>query len=191
MGVLSQTLARLVSSNTPDAAQKLNQAEQYGKQAIAIAPTLKKPDGMTDQMFATVENESLAMAYSGLGLVSVRRGKYADAIPQLANKPSNWIPKKTLPICTCWALRTRIPRILPKLRPPFPNVLKPLGAFRRPARPTQRRQRSAPRPSPLLLTDSPGRWLRFFSRTSHAATPAVMPTLTYRCNSNPCLCLPD
>ena len=38
---------------------------------------------LTDEQFASAKNVTLAMAHSGLGLVYVRRGKYADAIPEL------------------------------------------------------------------------------------------------------------
>jgi len=38
---------------------------------------------MTDEVFASAKNQTLAMAHSGLGLVDWRRGKYADAIPEL------------------------------------------------------------------------------------------------------------
>jgi tetratricopeptide (TPR) repeat protein len=83
MGVLSQSMARVVTPETPDATQKLDQAEKYGKQVLTVTPTLKKPDGLTDEAFSTSKNEALALAYSGLGLVYVRRAKYNDAIPDL------------------------------------------------------------------------------------------------------------
>jgi tetratricopeptide (TPR) repeat protein len=83
MGVLSQTMARAVNPSNPDAQQKLDQAEKYGKNALAVAPTLVKPVGVSDQAFLTAKNEAMAMAHSGLGLVDVRRGKFADAIPDL------------------------------------------------------------------------------------------------------------
>jgi tetratricopeptide (TPR) repeat protein len=38
---------------------------------------------MADQNFVVAKNETLSMAHSGLGLVYFRRGKYADAIPEL------------------------------------------------------------------------------------------------------------
>jgi len=63
--------------------QTLAKAEQYSKQAMEVAPTLTKPEGMTDETFASAKNQALAMAHSGLGLVYVRRGKNAEAIPEL------------------------------------------------------------------------------------------------------------
>jgi tetratricopeptide (TPR) repeat protein len=83
MGVLSQTMARSVNPGTPDATQKLAQAENYGKNVLTVAPTLTKPVGVSDEAFLTAKNEALVMAYSGLGLVDVRRGNFAEAIPDL------------------------------------------------------------------------------------------------------------
>jgi len=83
MAVLSQSLARLYKSSDPDASAKLAKAEQYGKKAVELMPTLKKPDAASDQEFQVYKNESLAMAYSGLGLVGIRKGSYSAAIPDL------------------------------------------------------------------------------------------------------------
>jgi hypothetical protein len=65
---------------------------------VEIMPTIPKPEGMTDEVFATAKNQTLAMAHSGLGLVDWRRGKFADAIPELEQSvkldpvpdPVNW-----------------------------------------------------------------------------------------------------
>lgn len=85
LALLAQTLPRSIrgSASSPENTQTLTKAEQYSKQAIEIAPTLPKPDGMTDDAFASAKNQALAMAHSGLGLVYVRRGKNAEAIPEL------------------------------------------------------------------------------------------------------------
>jgi tetratricopeptide (TPR) repeat protein len=85
LALLAQTLPRSLhgSPNAPENVQMLAKAEQYSKQAIEIAPTLTKPEGMTDEAFASGRNQALAMAHSGLGLVYVRRGKNAEAIPEL------------------------------------------------------------------------------------------------------------
>jgi tetratricopeptide (TPR) repeat protein len=85
LSLLAQTLPRGVrgSASSPENVQTLAKAEQYSKQAIEIAPTLTKPEGMTDEAFASAKNQALAMAHSGLGLVYVRRGKNAEAIPEL------------------------------------------------------------------------------------------------------------
>lgn len=83
LAMLGQTLPRSLHGNTPDADKVLSKAEKYSKQAIEITPTLPKPAEMTDQQFEMAKNQALAMAHSGLGLVFVRRGKYAEAIPEL------------------------------------------------------------------------------------------------------------
>ena len=85
LALLGQTLPRGLhgSASDPAAVQVLAKAEQYSKQAIEITPTLPKPENLTDEAFASAKNQTLAMAHSGLGLVYVRRGKHAEAIPEL------------------------------------------------------------------------------------------------------------
>jgi tetratricopeptide (TPR) repeat protein len=85
LALLGQTLPRGLhgSASTPEAVQLLAKSEQYSKQAIEITPTLPKPENLTDEAFASAKNQTLAMAHSGLGLVYVRRGKNAEAIPEL------------------------------------------------------------------------------------------------------------
>jgi tetratricopeptide (TPR) repeat protein len=85
LALLGQTLPRSLhgSASSPEAVQVLAKAEQYSKHAIEITPTLPKPENLTDEAFASAKNQTLAMAHSGLGLVYVRRGKNAEAIPEL------------------------------------------------------------------------------------------------------------
>jgi tetratricopeptide (TPR) repeat protein len=83
LALLGQNLPRRWNSSDPNAMQLLAKAEQYSKKAIEITPTLPKPENMTDEAFASAKNQTLAMAHSGLGLVYVRQGKNADAIPEL------------------------------------------------------------------------------------------------------------
>jgi tetratricopeptide (TPR) repeat protein len=85
LALLGQTLPRGLhgSASDPAAVQVLAKAEQYSKQAIEITPTLPKPENLTEEAFASAKNQTLAMAHSGLGLVYVRRGKNAEAIPEL------------------------------------------------------------------------------------------------------------
>jgi tetratricopeptide (TPR) repeat protein len=83
LAVLGQTIPRALSSSTANPDQELAKAEKYAKRAIELTPTLPKPPNLTDEVFASAKNQTLAMAHSGLGLVYVRRGKYADAIPEL------------------------------------------------------------------------------------------------------------
>jgi tetratricopeptide (TPR) repeat protein len=85
LALLGQTLPRALrgSASDPAAIEALAKAEQYSKQAIEITPTLPKPENLTEEAFASAKNQTLAMAHSGLGLVYVRRGKNAEAIPEL------------------------------------------------------------------------------------------------------------
>jgi len=99
MAVLSQTIPRVVSMSAPDGPKKLDKAEVLGKRAVEVVPTLPKPEGMTDEVFASTKNQTLAMAHGGLGLVAWRRSKFADAIPELEASvkldtvadPVNWL----------------------------------------------------------------------------------------------------
>ncbi len=99
MAIVSQTIPRVINPSAPDAAKKLEKAETLGKKAVEIIPTLPKPEGMTDEVFTSTKNQTLAMAHGGLGLVDWRRGKYADAIPELEASvkldtvadPVNWL----------------------------------------------------------------------------------------------------
>jgi tetratricopeptide (TPR) repeat protein len=83
MAVAAQTMARSFDPKAPDAAQTLDKAEQYSKRAIEITPTLPKPANLTDDAFTVAKNDTLEMAHGGLGLVYIRRAKYAEAVPEL------------------------------------------------------------------------------------------------------------
>lgn len=83
MAVLAQTISRVTNSSTPNSAQQLAKAESYAKKAIEIAPTLPKPENLTDDAFTAARNQALVAAHSGLGLVLIKHGKNADAIPEL------------------------------------------------------------------------------------------------------------
>jgi tetratricopeptide (TPR) repeat protein len=83
LAILGQTIPRSWNPSAPDAAQKLDKAEQYAKRALEVVPTMAKPESITDEQFTRAKNQTLAMAHSGLGLVCVRRGKFAEAISDL------------------------------------------------------------------------------------------------------------
>jgi tetratricopeptide (TPR) repeat protein len=83
LAILAQTISRVTNSNTPNSAKELDKAESYSKKAIEVAPTLPKPPNLTDEAFTAAKNQALAAAHSGLGLVYVKRGKNAEAIPEL------------------------------------------------------------------------------------------------------------
>ncbi len=85
MAILGSALPRSMSSTMTDAQKQeyLNEAETYCKKALEVIPTITKPASLTDEQFYTAKNQTMAMAYSGLGLIAFRRGKFADAIPNL------------------------------------------------------------------------------------------------------------
>jgi tetratricopeptide (TPR) repeat protein len=83
LAILGQTIPRSWNPSLPDAAKRLDKAEQYAKRALEVVPTMPKPEAITDEQFVRAKNQTLAMAHSGLGLVYVRRSKYAEAISDL------------------------------------------------------------------------------------------------------------
>ena len=83
LAILSQTIPRAMNANSPEAQQQLDKAENYGKRAIDIVPTMTKPANLPDDKFEMAKNQTLSMAHGGVGLVYLRRGKFDEAIPEL------------------------------------------------------------------------------------------------------------
>lgn len=81
LAAVGSTLPRAMNANTPEPGKRLAKAEQMCQKALELLPTITKPDGMPDEMFQKAKDTTAAMAYSGLGTVDFRRGKFADAIP--------------------------------------------------------------------------------------------------------------
>jgi tetratricopeptide (TPR) repeat protein len=83
LAIVASALPRKMNANTPDPEKRLDKAQQAGQKALDLLPTFPKPANMSDEMFAKAKDQTAAMAYSGLGLVAFRRGKFADAIAPL------------------------------------------------------------------------------------------------------------
>jgi len=83
LALLCQVIPRTVNASTPSPQKQLDKAENYGKRALEITPTMAKPDGMTDEQFTTAKNQTLSIAHSGLGLVNLQHGKFTEAISSL------------------------------------------------------------------------------------------------------------
>lgn len=83
LAIVGSALPRSMGPGTPDPQKRLAKAEQYCQKSLDLLATLVKPDGMTDEVFQQAKNQTSALAYGGLGLVAFRRGKYAEAIPDL------------------------------------------------------------------------------------------------------------
>jgi len=81
LAAVGATLPRAMNANTQEPAKRLAKAEQMCQKALELLPTIAKPEGMPDDMFQKAKDQTAAMAYSGLGTVEFRRGKFADAIP--------------------------------------------------------------------------------------------------------------
>jgi tetratricopeptide (TPR) repeat protein len=70
--------------NDLEAERRLDKAEGYLTHAIALLPSLTKPDNMTEDQFNKVRTENTAMAHSGLGLVYFRQQKVEKSAAELA-----------------------------------------------------------------------------------------------------------
>lgn len=81
LAIMGSTLPRVMNTATPEPQKRLEKAEQYSKKALEVLPTLMKPAELSDADFLKAKDQTAALAYSGLGLVAVRRSKFAEAIP--------------------------------------------------------------------------------------------------------------
>ena len=81
LAIMGSTLPRVMNGSTPDPQKRLDKAEQYCKRALEVLPTLVKPAELSDADFLKAKDQTAALAYSGLGLVAVRRQRFAEAIP--------------------------------------------------------------------------------------------------------------
>jgi tetratricopeptide (TPR) repeat protein len=81
LAILGSTLPRAMNASTPNPAQRLDKSEQYCKKALDLLPTLPKPADLSDEDFAKAKDQTAAMAYGGLGIIAVRRQKFAEAVP--------------------------------------------------------------------------------------------------------------
>jgi len=91
LATLAWAMPHSYNPDDPQAAARLQKAQDYAQRALQILPTLTKPDGISAEDFEHIRSERLSEAHSGLGLVDFRRGQYAQAVPefQQATKPAN------------------------------------------------------------------------------------------------------
>jgi tetratricopeptide (TPR) repeat protein len=83
LSLLAMAIPRRVRGNTPDAAQKMAKAEEYGHHAVELIPNIPKPADLDDATFEKTKNDKLAMAHSGLGLIAINHQKFEDARTEL------------------------------------------------------------------------------------------------------------
>jgi tetratricopeptide (TPR) repeat protein len=81
LAIMGSTLPRVMNASTPDPVKRLDKAEQYSKRALEILPALAKPEELSDAEFLKAKDQTSALAYSGLGIVAIRRSRFAEAIP--------------------------------------------------------------------------------------------------------------
>ena len=81
LAIMGSTLPRVMNASTPEPQKRLEKAEHYSKRALEILPTLAKPEELSDVEFLKAKDQTSALAYSGLGIIAIRRSKFAEAIP--------------------------------------------------------------------------------------------------------------
>jgi tetratricopeptide (TPR) repeat protein len=83
LAIVGSVLPRALNGSMSEDEKKrrLAKGQEYSQKALDLVPTLTKPDNMTDEVFTKGKNLISSMAYSGLGMVAFRQGKFADAIP--------------------------------------------------------------------------------------------------------------
>ena len=81
LAIMGSTLPRVMNASTPEPQKRLEKAEHYSKRALEILPTLAKPEELSDVEFLKAKDQTSALAYSGLGIIAIRRSRFAEAIP--------------------------------------------------------------------------------------------------------------
>jgi tetratricopeptide (TPR) repeat protein len=79
LAMLAWAIPRRAQGNSPD----LQKAQEYGHHCLDLIANLQKPEKVSDADFEKNKNESISMCNDGLGVASVKTGKYDDAITQL------------------------------------------------------------------------------------------------------------
>jgi tetratricopeptide (TPR) repeat protein len=85
LAILGTVLPRAINGSMPEAEKqrRLKKGQESAQKALDLVPTLTKPENMSEEVFAQGKNVVSSLAYSGLGMVAFRQGKFADAIPYL------------------------------------------------------------------------------------------------------------
>jgi tetratricopeptide (TPR) repeat protein len=83
LAVTGTTMARAYNHDEPDAAKKLEKAEDYDKHAVDVLKTYKRPTTMTQEQFDAYVKQVSSTAHSGLGLIYFRQANFQDSINEL------------------------------------------------------------------------------------------------------------
>jgi tetratricopeptide (TPR) repeat protein len=83
LALVSTVIPRTVQDpKALDADQRLSEAERYARRAIELTPNMTKPDGISEEQFTAIKNETLGLAHFGLGLVYYMRGNSTASVPE-------------------------------------------------------------------------------------------------------------
>jgi hypothetical protein len=89
LAVAGTTMARAYNHDDPDAAKKLEKAENYDKHAIDVLKTFKRPPTMSQEQFDAYVKQVSTTAHSGLGLIYFRQANFQDSINELQQAAQN------------------------------------------------------------------------------------------------------
>ena len=73
----------LLSDYYGEKGEQLDKAEAYGKKAVSVLDTAKKPDEMTDEQWKTQSGLQKGLALSSLGQINIRKKDDAQAVTNL------------------------------------------------------------------------------------------------------------
>jgi tetratricopeptide (TPR) repeat protein len=83
LATVGWTIPHVMNPNDPDAADELDKAEKFAKQALEILAALPKPTDMSEAQFTAAKAKRTSQAHSALGLVYFRRNNYDDSVKEL------------------------------------------------------------------------------------------------------------
>jgi tetratricopeptide (TPR) repeat protein len=83
LATVGWTIPHVMNPNDPDAADQLDKAEKYAKQALEILAAIPKPSDMSAAQFTAAKSKRVSQAHSALGLVYFRQNNYDDSVKEL------------------------------------------------------------------------------------------------------------
>ncbi len=83
LAVIGSNLARVVTGSTPNLQDHVRHAEKYCTKALEVLTAEKRPTDIKEEDFTKSKNQSMSVAYSGLGVVAFRDSDYPKAIQNM------------------------------------------------------------------------------------------------------------
>ncbi|MBI3894592.1 MAG: hypothetical protein HY313_01540 [Acidobacteria bacterium] len=90
--ILASSIADRTGKNTPDRDEKLNEAGQYAKRALARLPGLERPTGIEESRWEQTKREAEVTAHTAIGMIAMVREDFAKAESELRLATSWAVP---------------------------------------------------------------------------------------------------